>query len=72
MCLLSKRQYFLISNRSVDVFSREQVDALMNSARALAASAELPDDAELTERFLREHCGETLDAVDLLCNWVNE
>ena len=43
-----------------------------DGAQALEASALVPDGEELTESFLRGHCGETLEAVDRLCNWINE
>lgn len=41
-----------------------------DGARALRAAADVSPDAPLDEAFLRAHCGETLRAVDLLCDWL--
>jgi len=41
-----------------------------DGARVLEAVSTLATDAELDEAFLRQHCGETLEAVDLICDWV--
>jgi aspartate aminotransferase len=42
-----------------------------NGARALDAAAAVPDGVALGEEFLRENCGETLESVERLCDWVN-
>jgi aspartate aminotransferase len=41
-----------------------------DGARALEAALAVPEDEELSEQFLRGHCGDTLEAVDRLCAWV--
>lgn len=40
--------------------------------RALTAADTLADDEELGERFLREHCGSAMTAIDLIVNWLQE
>ena len=41
-----------------------------HGGRALDAVAQLPADATLDDEFLGVHCGESLEAVDLLCEWL--
>jgi len=41
-----------------------------DGARCLAAAREVPDGNELSEDFLRRYCGEVLEAVDLIGDWV--
>ncbi len=41
-----------------------------DGGRVLDAVAQLPADATLDDEFLRVHCGESLEAVDLLCEWL--
>lgn len=40
--------------------------------RALAAAETLADDEELGERFLREHCGDVMAAMDRISDWLQE
>jgi aspartate aminotransferase len=42
-----------------------------DGARALEAAAAVPQEEELSDDFLREHCGDTLGAVDRLCSWID-
>jgi aspartate aminotransferase len=42
-----------------------------DGAQALAAAAGVPAEEELSEKFLREYCGDTMEAVDRLCNWID-
>jgi aspartate aminotransferase len=41
-----------------------------DGARVLEAAAFVPEREELSEAFLREHCSDTLEAVERLCNWI--
>ena len=42
-----------------------------DGAKALEAAAVVSAEEELSEEFLREHCGDTLEAVDRLCSWID-
>ena len=42
-----------------------------DGARVLEAAGRLAPDADPDESFLQLHCGETLEAVDRICNWVD-
>jgi len=42
-----------------------------DGARALEAASAVPAAEELSEEFLCRHCGDTLEAVDRLCSWIN-
>ena len=41
-----------------------------DGARALAASQRIPLDRELEETFLRTYCKASVEAVDLICAWI--
>ena len=41
-----------------------------DGARALAAAEQIPGSRPLGEAFLRDHCGNTLTAIDRLCAWL--
>jgi len=43
-----------------------------DGAEALSASQEAPGEEELDDAFLSRHCGRVLEAVDRLCEWVQE
>ena len=43
-----------------------------HGGRVLDAVAQFPADATLDDEFLRVHCGESLEAVDLLCDWLQQ
>jgi aspartate aminotransferase len=38
--------------------------------RSLAAAEAIPDEQELSERFLREYCGSALLGIETLCEWL--
>jgi aspartate aminotransferase len=42
-----------------------------DGAQALGAAAAVPAEEELSEKFLREYCGDTLEAMDRLCSWID-
>ena len=37
--------------------------------RVLEAAAAMPSEVALDESFLRRNCEDTLDAIDLICDW---
>lgn len=41
-----------------------------NGAECLAAAEKVPDEQELSEVFVRTHCAETLEAIDLIGKWL--
>lgn len=41
-----------------------------NGAECLAAAEGIPDEQELSEVFVRTHCAETLEAIDLIGKWL--
>jgi aspartate aminotransferase len=41
-----------------------------DGARALKASHDTPNSGPLDEAFLREHCGPAVEAVGVLCDWL--
>ena len=42
-----------------------------DGAAALDAVAALPASEELADTFLRAHCGQTLEAIDRMCDWMS-
>jgi len=42
-----------------------------HGGRALEAAGRLDPDADLDESFLQRNCGEALEAVDRICDWVD-
>jgi aspartate aminotransferase len=42
-----------------------------DGAAALDAVAGLPASEELDDTFLRAYCGQTLEAIDRLCDWMS-
>jgi aspartate aminotransferase len=38
--------------------------------RALSASEQVKTDKEIDQDFLETYCGNTLDAIDRICDWV--
>jgi aspartate aminotransferase len=41
-----------------------------NGAECLAAADKTPDEQELSEDFVKKHCAETLEAIDLIGKWL--
>ena len=50
------------------VFRLAYVD--FDGEKCLAAAEKVPAETELEERFLREHCGNVVSGVGLLCDWL--
>ncbi len=42
-----------------------------DGSQALEAAAGVPAQEELPDQFLRQHCGNTLEAIDRLCSWID-
>ena len=43
-----------------------------DGSRALEAVREIPGETALDEAFLHKYCGDTLEAIDRLCEWANK
>ncbi|MDZ7763515.1 MAG: pyridoxal phosphate-dependent aminotransferase [Melioribacteraceae bacterium] len=43
-----------------------------DGGKALDAAAKIPNNEKLGNDFLTEYCGNMLEAVDRICNWINE
>lgn len=56
--------------RPVDELTARLAYVDFDGARALAAAAQTETRAELGEAFLRLHCGNVLDAIDVLADWL--
>jgi aspartate aminotransferase len=41
-----------------------------DGARAIAAAEQVDRGERLDEKFLREHCPQTLEAIEKLCAWL--
>ncbi len=41
-----------------------------NGRAALEAVETIPNDQELTEAFLKTHCGNVIEAIDRICEWM--
>ncbi len=43
-----------------------------DGAKALAASETIETEQCLNEGFVRQHCGRVVEAVDRLCEWIQQ
>jgi aspartate aminotransferase len=42
-----------------------------DGARALAAAEQIPPHEELSNKFIKQYCGHTIEAVEKICDWIN-
>jgi len=43
-----------------------------DGARALAAAEQIPPHERVSNSFLNQYCGHTIEAIEKICDWINE